>query len=198
MKSRHYLLIFLVLVCSLFSKGFSQKAIWDSLNIQYRLVNSYYNQFENIFKIKVPPYLSTSEVMEQIRLVVQWPGDPPPTKRTIVYVFKEDVPEDATSKTGAVYLPGKGFLWDMRDWQPDTSILSYTPTPEDKVIYNTFLDSLFAHQEFSDNSSEKVKGLKKNVAQLFDITVSELDSIYYHVKWWLNLHREEITKAQRP
>lgn len=169
----------------------AQQAVWDSLNIQYRLVNSYYNQDKNVFKIKVPPYLNTREVMRQVRLVVQWPGDPPPKKKTVVYVFKEDVPENATSKTGGVFIPGKGFLWDMRDWQPDTSILHYRPRPEDKFIYNTLLDSLFAHQEFSDLNAKEVKPIKQNVARRFSISLAELDSIFYRVKWWLNLHKHD-------
>ena len=189
MKKRFCLHLISVLLILAGPPVFSQQPIWDSLNIQYRLVNTYYNQYENIFKIKVPPYLKTHEVMEQIRLVVQWPGDPPPKKKTVVYVFKEDVPENATSKTGAVYIPGKGFFWDMGDWQPDTSLLHYHPRPEDKFIYNTLLDSLFAHQAFSDIDTGKVKPIKRNVARQFGLSVVELDSIYYRVKWWLNLHK---------
>ncbi|RMH79106.1 MAG: hypothetical protein D6681_19445 [Calditrichaeota bacterium] len=158
-------------------------------NVCYQLVNTDYREYETIIKIKLPPYLSTREVMEQIKLVVQWPGEPPPPKRTTIYVFREDADDDAISGTGARYLPGKGFLWDLKDWHPDSSIFQYVPSKLDQVIYNTLLDSMFARGMFTPEFDSRDFSARKNVARWFNLSVEELDSIYYRVKWWLDLRR---------
>lgn len=172
----------------------AQQSYWDSLNIQYQLMQSNYYETENVIKIKIPPYLSTSAVMEQIKLAVQWPGDPAPTKKTTVYIFRENAVEGDVSKTGARYLPGKGFKWDLNDWKPDTTILHYTPRLIDRIIYNTLLDSLFTKEYSPQEFDSKDNPTKKKVAREFEISVAQLDSIYYRVKWWWDLNKN----APRP
>lgn len=172
----------------------AQESPWDSLNIQYRLIQNHYQPFEDIIKIKLPPYLSTSEVMEQVKLAVQWPGDPPPRKKTIVYVFKEDAAEGDVSRCGGMYLPGKGFKWDLGDWKPDTSVLSYTPSYLDRLIYNTFLDSMFTNGMYTFELEEQETPTKHKIARHFAITVGALDSIYYHVKWWASIQKSRQRK----
>lgn len=177
---------FLILLCC---AVYPQQANWDSLNIQYQLLQTNYFERETEIKIKVPPYLKTSEVMEQIRLAVQWPGDPPPQKQTTVYVFRENAGEGDRSKTGGRYIPGKGFKWDLRDWEPDTTIFHYTPRLIDRIIYNALLDSLLADVINSMEFESKDNPIKKKVAREFEISVAQLDSIYYRVKWWQDLNK---------
>ncbi len=173
----------------------AQEVDRDSLEIKYRLIENYYSQYEDIVKIKLPPYLSTREVMEQVKLSVQWPGDPPPSKRTRIYVFRDDAVIGDKSATGAMYFPGKGFRWDLTDWLPDLSIYTYRPGSVDKMIYNTVLDTFFSAEMFASEystapeaGSKMIRNKKKNVASLFDITTTEMDSIYFRVKWWLELN----------
>ena len=162
----------------------------DTLNIQYQLVETHYLSMEDVFKIKVPPYLTTAEVMEQIRLAVRWPGDPPPRKITTVYVFRDGQKRGASSKTGGIYVPGKGFRWDMADWEPDVSILEFQPSDKDKLLYNFLLDTLFAAGISSEDMSDSTElPIKKAVARDFEMSVAQLDSVYYHVKWWIDLQR---------
>lgn len=153
---------------------------WDTLNIQYEIVTQLYLQDKNIIKIKVPPYLSSLEVMEQIKLVFQWPGDPPPKKLTSVYVFKETDQIGETSTTGATFIPGKGIAWSLKDWKP-IKIFLVEPTLYEKIIYNTLLDSLFSHGLTMHNME-----IKNKIANEFSITVTKLDSIYFKVKYWMN------------
>lgn len=187
MKWKRYLLfISLIMYCGV---CFAQKPIWDSLDVQYRILQSHYQPFEDIIKIKVPPHLSTRQVMEQVKMVVQFPGAPPPRKKTIVYVFKDDDRKGATSKTGCIYSPSKGFQWDLRDWHPDLSIYHYEPSIRDKLLYNTLLDSMFTHGFFALEFEKEESSIKENVAKQFRISEAELDSIYFRVKWWLNLNK---------
>jgi hypothetical protein len=176
----------------LFTSAYSQPARWDSLNIQYQLLQSNYFEAEDVIKIKIPPFLSTREVMEQVKLVVQWPGDPPPAKKTTVYVFKENATVGDRSKTGGRYIPGKGFFWDLKDWKPDTTIRHYTPRFIDRLIYNTLLDSLLDNGIYSIDFENKEKATKQKVAREFEISVTQLDSIYYRVKWWWDLNKNNI------
>lgn len=150
----------------------------DTLNICYEIITQEFNTDETIIKIKLPPYLSTPEVMQQIKLVVQWPGDPPPKETTIVYIFKETDKVGAESKTGAIYTPHKGYRWFLNDWTP-VDIHLVEPTVMEKVIYNTLLDSMFAQGMTMDN----VK-IKSKIAKQFNVTLSKLDSIYLKVKYW--------------
>lgn len=183
--AKRYTLLFLLF----FAAAYSQQTIWDSLNVKYRLLQSNYSPYEDIIKIKIPPYLTTSQVMHQVRLVVQWPGDPLPKKKTTVYVFKDDAIEGDKSKTGGIYFPKKGFKWDLRDWQPDFSILEYEPGMKDKLIYNTLLDSIFSNGMYSLEFENENHETKESVARKFALSVSELDSIYYRVKWWWDLEK---------
>lgn len=182
-------LTFLPLSILLFCAAYPQQSYWDSLNIKYQLIQSNYSETENVIKIKVPPYLSTSAVMEQIKLAVQWPGDSPPDKKTTVYIFKENAGKGERSKTGGRYLPGKGFKWDLKDWKPDTTILHYTPRSIDRIIYNAFLDALLADEYSPSEFDSKDNPTKKKVAREFEISVAQLDSIYYRVKWWWDLNK---------
>ena len=179
----------LLSICLFFSiNSFAQKAAWDSLDIQYHLVQSDYRQNETIFKIKLPPYLTTHQVMQQIKLLVKFPTSPKPTKRVKVYVYRDDAIKGASSATGGIYIPSKGYKWDLADWQPDTSIFNYTPNNQDKIIYNTLLDSLFAHGIYAFSMEDQNLPTKKSVAKQFDLTLSALDSIYYKVKWWQKIN----------
>ncbi len=162
----------------------AQQTAWDSLNIHYRLVHTGYHTDETIIKIKVPPYLSTREVMQQIKLATSWPGEPLPKVRTKVYVFREDAPDGAASRIGGVYLPGKGFTWSLEDWKPEVDIRDYQPSVVDKLIYNTVLDSMFAAQRYSLDSDPNSRPMKEKIAREFNISIAQLDSIYFRVKWW--------------
>lgn len=183
------ILRYALLLCFLTCSAFCQTTIWDSLEIKYRLLQNHYGQSEDVIKIKVPPYLSTSDVMAQVRLAVQWPGDPPPKKKTTVYVFKDDAREGDKSKTGGVYFPGKGFKWDLKEWNPDQTIFDYEPGMRDKLIYNTFLDSIFINGMYSLEFENENHKTKEKVARKFRITATELDSIYYRVKWWWDIEK---------
>lgn len=150
----------------------------DTLNIRYEIITQSYFQEKDIIKIKVPPFLSTSEVMEQVRLVLQWPGEPPPKKLTSVYVFKETDQIGETSITGGTFVPGKGIMWSLSSWEPIKLSLS-EPTIREKIIYNTLLDTLF-----SRGLSMSDMDAKNEVAEVLGITRTKLDSIYFKVKYW--------------
>lgn len=156
----------------------AQQSAWDTLNIRYEIISQGFSDTEDVIKIRVPPYLSTAEVMEQIKLALQWPGDPPPRKLTRIYVFKDTDQVGDSSQTGAVYIPGKGYVWNLAGWKPIAFPLQ-DPSLLEKVIYNTLLDSIFAHGASTHNLE-----IKEKVARKFDITVSKLDSIYWKVKYW--------------
>lgn len=147
----------------------------DTLNIRYRLVgaNRYFGD-QNIIRIKVPPFLSTEEVMEQVKLALQWPGDPPPKKVTKVYVFKEMEPDGEKSPNWATFVPGKGISWNLTNWKPTEFSLS-EPTVREKLIYRALLDTVFSFDETET---------KKKIANDFGITRTKLDSIYFKVKYW--------------
>jgi hypothetical protein len=150
----------------------------DTLNIRYEIVTQSYFQEKDIIKIKVPPFLSTAEVMEQVKLVLQWPGEPPPKKPTSVYVFKETDQVGETSITGGTFIPGKGIMWSLSDWKPIKLSLS-EPTIREKIIYNTLLDTLFAR-----GLSVSDVDVKNRIANELGITPTKLDSIYFKVKYW--------------
>jgi len=159
-----------------------QKAIWDSLNVQYDIVHIECHPGYDLIKIKVPPYLSSQEVMKQVRLVLFWPGASPPRKKTKVYVFKETALYGTKSHTGGVYFPGHGIKWDMVDWSPDSSLIQ-KPSPREINIYNSLLDSLFKEGlQFSEIDHRHA------IARRMKIAPAKLDSIYFRVKFWHNLH----------
>ncbi|MEJ2637434.1 MAG: hypothetical protein P8184_19370 [Calditrichia bacterium] len=150
----------------------------DSLKIHYSIVQMEFHGDHDVIKIKVPNWLKTSELISQLKYIVQWPGDPPPRKKIYVYVFKETDPIGSQSRTGCVYTPGKGFLWDLRNWNPE-EFSSEAPSDSEINIYNTFVDSLLANGITSSNQK-----VKEKIARLYDISVSRLDSIYVKVRYW--------------
>lgn len=152
----------------------------DSLNILYQIVSQQFLGNENILKIKLPPFLSTVEVMDQIKLSVQWPGEPPPSEKTLIYVFKETDKIGTESTTGAIYIPGIGYKWNLQNWTPMSFDLR-EPSLQEKLIYNTFLDSMFANGITLNNDDAEIKEV---IAKQFNISVSKLDSIYIKVKYW--------------
>lgn len=168
----------------------AQEETWEQLDIQYRLLQTHYGQTADVIKIKVPPYLTTSQVMAQCRLALQWPGDPLPQKKTTIYVYRDDAPVGTMSGVGLLYTPGKEIQWDLAEWQPDTLIFSYEPTPLDKIIYNTVLDSLYAEGMYASELESDYAPVKKQLAKDFELTVQQLDSIYYRVKWWGELKKK--------
>ena len=168
----------------------AQEGTWEKYDIQYRLLQTHYGQSADVIKIKVPPYLSTSQLMTQCRLALQWPGDPLPRKKTTIYVYRDDDPLGTKSGVGLLYTPGKEIQWDLAEWQPDTLIFSYQPTPLDQVIYNTVLDSLYAEGMYASELESDNAPVKKQLAEDFQLTVPQLDSIYYRVKRWGELKKK--------
>jgi len=159
--------------------SFAQASTPDSLKIQYAIVGIYFNEDHDIIKIKVPPWLQTSDLMFQIKRAVIWPGEPAPTKLTYIYVFKETDQVGDVSQTGAVYTPGKGFKWSLSSWQP-TPKPSGIPTEKDFEIYYVLIDRIL-----QDGATLGDQELRSKVASEFSLTLNELDSIYTFVKYWL-------------
>ncbi len=158
----------------------------DSLEVQFSIVGMSFHGDYNELKIKVPPWLKSSELIPQIKRAVIWPGEPLPGKKTIVYVFKETDQIGEVSKTGAVYLPGIGFRWSLSEWQPGI-IPDKIPAARDIDIYNTFIDRILVEGSSLDNYD-----IKRKVATEYNISLGELDSIYCWVKFWMT-----STKANR-
>ena len=175
-KINYTLILCLFLIVRILQAGENNT---DTLNIMYEIVGQQFHSEENIIKIKLPPFLTTDEVMEQIKLALQWPGEPPPTQTTYIYIFKDSDKIGAKSNTGAVYIPHKGFKWNLNEWKPSKIKLS-EPTLQEKIIYNTLLDSMFS-KSFDYENIE----LKKTVANRFKISITQLDSIYFKVKYWI-------------
>jgi hypothetical protein len=178
---KKYTTIFSALLFSvLFSNTILPQTSKDSLNILYQIVSQQYLGNENILKIKLPPFLSTVEVMDQVKLSVQWPGEQPPSEKTLIYVFKETDRIGTESTTGAIYIPGGGFKWNLQNWIP-MNIDLREPSLQEKLIYNTFLDSMFANGITLNDDDVEIKGI---IARQFNISVPKLDSIYIKVKYW--------------
>jgi len=170
------LLIFLLLwVTPIYSQAHSQ----DSLKIQYSIVGIYFDDDHDVIKIKVPPWLPTSELISQIKRAVIWPGEPVPQKTTYIYVFKETDQVGEISQTGAVYTPGKGFKWSLANWKPAPEPQGI-PSENDFEIYYVLIDRII--QEGATLGDQE---LRKSVADQFSLTLNELDSIYTFVKYWL-------------
>jgi len=177
--------LIILTVLLLMGMALAQQNYCDSLNIQYEIIHLEFHSGYDVIKIKVPPYLSTAELMDQIRKVVIWPDSPPPRKKTMIYVYKDMDAVGAVSKTGAVYMPGKGFYWDLRDWKPDSSFLR-APTPMEIEIYNVYLDSLLKKGIRMGSDS-----IKQMVAESYQISPRKLDSIYCQIKWWLEIQKRK-------
>ena len=151
----------------------------DSLQIQYAIVGMAFHEDHDIIKIKVPPWIKTSDLMLQIKRVVIWPGEPPPDKKTYVYVFKETDQVGDISQTGAIYTPEKGFIWNLSSWTP-IQTPSGTPTTKDLEIYYDLIDHII-----QDGSSLENRKIRASIAGKYFLTLPELDSIYVYVKYWL-------------
>ncbi len=169
------------LVAFMATGGIARQTFTDSLNIRFNIIYQEYNEFYNVIKIKLPPFLSTAEVMAQIRLLLFWPGSEPPDKETRVYVFRDLDPIGTVSRTGCVYVPGQGIFWDLREWHPDSSLLQ-EPTEWEKQVYNAYLDSLFASGFYLNESQETA--VKERICQQYQLTPAQLDTLYYRVKYW--------------
>ncbi len=169
----------------------AQQAVIDSLPIRYHIIYQEYNAFYNVIKIKLPPFLSTAEVMEQIRFLLFWPDNQPPDKETRVYVFRDLDPIGTVSRTGCVYIPGKGIFWDLREWQPDSSLLR-PPTDWEKQVYNAYLDSLFVHGFYLNEAKESA--IKHIICQQYGLTPAQLDTLYYRVKYWWERFKRHSTR----
>jgi hypothetical protein len=152
----------------------------DSLEYQYSIVGMEFYADHDVIKIKVPPWLKTSEVISQIKAVLFWPDRPAPEKTTYVYVFKETDQIGETSNTGAVFFPDKGFLWSLSDWSP-AKIPEQTPSEKDLYIYYSLTDRII--EQGSSFSNIEVK---KEIARQYHISTSTVDSIYTFVKYWLS------------
>ncbi len=129
--------------------------------------------------------------MEQIRLAVYWPGEPPPNKKTIVYVFRECDTVGTPSAIGAVYLPGIGFLWALKDWHPE-KISSTEPSEQEMAIYNAYVDTILTRGATLDNLK-----IRRDIARQFRISPTRLDSIYLRVKCWWYFRQKEKNLTRR-
>ena len=152
----------------------------DSLEYQYSIVGMAFYADHDIIKIKVPPWLKTSEVISQIKAVLFWPDRPAPKKTTYVYVFKETDQIGETSSTGAVFFLDKGFLWSLSGWVP-AKIPEQIPSEKDLNIYYSLTDRII-EQGSSFNNLE----LKREIAKQYNISTGTVDSIYTFVKYWLS------------
>jgi len=156
----------------------------DSLSIQYSIVGMMFYGDHDVLKIKVPPWMKSSELVFQIKKAVIPDERFPPTKKTYIYVFKETDQVGATSKTGAVYDPGKGFRWDLKDWRP-TQFPDIKPTEKDFEIYDDFIDTIIQEGLTLTNIESRQK-----IAAKYQITIAHLDSICAYVKYWLNRQQD--------
>jgi hypothetical protein len=181
--------LFFLLLIVVFSVCRGQVAPWDTVDIRYRRAGINYGEQEVVLTIKVPPYLNVPELQEQIKLAVQYPGTPPPGKKHIVYVFRDDQLIGKKSDVFAVYTPGKGFKWKLEKWRQDLSIFEYQPTELDKLIYNTVMDTIFALEISSLTFEHHHLPVKVTIARHFETSVAAIDSIYFRVMWWQELQK---------
>jgi len=160
----------------------------EQVEVQYSIVGMEFTTDYDVIKLRVPPWLKKDELILQITRAVIWPGEPPPAKKVYIHVFKETDQVGDTSESGAIYVPQQGFIWDLEEWKP-ASIPEQIPSKRDINIYNYLIESILNEGLTLDNMPIRVK-----VAQNFDITVTELDSIYSNVKYWLVKFPVEITE----
>lgn len=159
---------------------------------QYSIIQLEFSEEYDVIKVKVPNWLTTSELMEQLRKVLIWPGEQPPTKKTYIYVFKETDQIGARSTTGCVYIPGKGFRWDLRYWHPEMRVTAQ-PTEDEIEIYNTFVECLLRNGFTFDNQR-----VRQQIANRYHISVARLDTIYTRVlHWWQTAPRDSTGKVIR-
>ncbi|MFZ0390425.1 MAG: hypothetical protein WAN36_08190 [Calditrichia bacterium] len=147
--------------------------------IRYSIVQMRFGPHVDTLKVKVPDWLNTSEVMEQINLLIFWPGEPPPAKQCVIYIFRDTDPIGAVTDNGALYRPGRGITWSLREWNP-RKITRRTPSPEEIEIYYALVDSILANGATIHN-----REVLQAVAREYHVTTSRLDSIYLEVRYWL-------------
>jgi hypothetical protein len=152
----------------------------DSLDYSYSIVGMAFYKDHDIIKIKVPPWLKTSELVTQIKRVLFWPGSTPPSKKTFIYVFKETDQIGESSNTGAIYIPKEGFIWKLSDWKP-AKIPDSIPSESDFAVYYSLIDQIIKTGSSLDNTM-----VKKRVAAEHNLSLFQLDSIYSMVKYWLS------------
>jgi hypothetical protein len=152
----------------------------DSLDYSYSIVGMAFYEDHDIIKIKVPPWLKTSELVPQIKRVLFWPGSSPPSKRTFIYVFKETDQIGESSNTGAIYIPKEGFIWNLTDWNP-AKIPDSVPSESDIAVYYSLIDQIIENGSSLDNTM-----VKRRVAADYNLSIYQLDSIYSMVKFWLS------------
>jgi len=179
-------------IITLLSLLFLNSTAQDSLEIYYSIVQMESHTDHDVIKIKVPCWLKTSELIPQLKRVVLWPGDPPPQKTIYVYVFKETDPIGSSSKTGCIYIPGKGFLWDLREWKPDLQPITI-PTDSEIAIYTALVESIIKKGATIDN-----RAIREEIAGRYHLSLGQLDSIYSRVKrwWWLEKKNREQSSRE--
>ena len=160
----------------------------DSIAYSYSIVGMAFYEDHDIIKIKVPPYLKTSELVTQIRRVLFWPGSSPPSKKTFIYIFKETDQIGESSRTGAIYTPDEGFIWNLSDWKP-AKITNSSPTESDFAVYYSLIDQIIENGSSLDNIM-----VKKRVAGEYNLSIYQLDSIFSAVKYWLS--KKQYKSAQ--
>jgi len=159
---------------------FSYASTQDSLKIRYSIIGMEFHNDFDIIKVKVPNWLSTSELMAQLRRIIIWPGEPLPKKKVYIYAFKDTDQIGDISKTGCVYIPGKGFRWDLDEWTPEPINL-VIPTDRELLIYNALTDSIIKKGSTLNN-----REIRQEIARQFNMSLKELDSICVRVKYWWN------------
>ncbi|MEL6820577.1 MAG: hypothetical protein AAFP70_02350 [Calditrichota bacterium] len=166
------------------SGGAQEVSVWDTLDVQYEVIDQRHYDGKVSLSIQLPPFLTQDEVKRQIEIAVQFPGSPPPNEVTEVFIYVEGR-KDGKKVGRATYKPGKGFKWQIEKWDTDLSVVNYKLTPEDRYIYETLMDTLYSIDEFSlDTNHKRVKKAKKELAKRSKITLDELENLYYRVKWW--------------
>ncbi|MBN2366211.1 MAG: hypothetical protein EH225_09490 [Calditrichaeota bacterium] len=179
--------VFLVL---LISSPFLLLFPQDSLEIKYSIVGMNFYHDHDVIKLKVPSWLSSSELILQIKRSIMWPGEPPPRKTTYIYVFKETDQIGDVSRTGAVYIPEKGFIWSLSGWDP-LEPPNTPPSEEDLRLYYYFIDRVIQNGSTLNNSR-----IRSQIAHEYSLTLAELDSICSWVKYWLMKKKAEQEKRR--
>ncbi len=166
----------------LFAMASLQAAAPDSLPaIYYQIVSLDVEPERTVIKILLPPQFTTAQLMEQVRLVVCWPGDNPPEKPMLIYVFPDTAPINQPYKIGALYRPHRGFSWDVRDWKP-IPWPAEEPGRSSKELYNQVVEQLLSKTvDFSGEETEAIQ----SVARTRRLPVQQVRRAYFHVKHWL-------------
>ena len=188
MKSKFRILKFLLLFV-IFLNVYTQ----DSLEIRYSIIGMEFHNDFDIIKVKVPNWLTTSELIAQLKRIIIWPGEPLPKKKVYIYVFKDTDQIGDVSNTGCVYIPGKGFQWNLNEWTPEPLNI-VTPTDRDLLIYNSLADSIIKKGSTMNN-----RKIRQEIVRQFNISLRELDSICVRVKyWWDRRQKKSESNTKNP